>query len=81
MNSGPRGRSGICGWRGASRMRRRHSAAETKVLTPSVAGKAVLNAGNDRCCMPLTGPAAGAAHAGPRYGFKPTLMKGPPFAG
>jgi PPE-repeat protein len=31
--------------------------------------------------MPLTGPAAGAAHAGPRYGFKPTVMARPPFAG
>jgi PPE-repeat protein len=31
--------------------------------------------------MPLTGPAAGAAPAGPRYGFRPTVMARPPFAG
>jgi PPE-repeat protein len=32
--------------------------------------------------MPLAGgPGLGAAHAGPRYGFKPTVMARPPFAG
>ena len=32
--------------------------------------------------MPLTGgPGLGAAHAGPRYGFRPTVMARPPFAG
>ena len=32
--------------------------------------------------MPLTGPGAGAASgSGPRYGFRPTVMARPPFAG
>ncbi len=32
--------------------------------------------------MPLAGgPSLGAAHAGPRYGFRPTVMARPPFAG
>ena len=32
--------------------------------------------------MPLAGgPGLGAAHAGPRYGFRPTVMARPPFAG
>jgi PPE-repeat protein len=32
--------------------------------------------------MPLAGgPGFGAGHAGPRYGFKPTVMARPPFAG
>jgi hypothetical protein len=32
--------------------------------------------------MPLaSGPGLGAAHAGPRYGFRPTVMARPPFAG
>jgi PPE-repeat protein len=38
-------------------------------------------AGNLMGGMPLAGPGAGAAHAGPKYGFKPTVMKRPPFAG
>ena len=32
--------------------------------------------------MPLAGsPSLGAGHAGPRYGFRPTVMARPPFAG
>jgi PPE-repeat protein len=31
--------------------------------------------------MPLSGVGPGAAHAGPRYGFRPTVMARPPFAG
>jgi PPE-repeat protein len=38
-------------------------------------------AGNLLGGMPLSGVGPGAAHAGPRYGFKPTVMARPPFAG
>lgn len=38
-------------------------------------------AGNLLGGMPLAGVGHGAAGAGPRYGFKPTVMARPPFAG
>ncbi|BCI88345.1 hypothetical protein NIIDMKKI_35510 [Mycobacterium kansasii] len=39
-------------------------------------------AGNLLGGMPLAGAGAGAAAgAGPRYGFRPTVMARPPFAG
>lgn len=41
----------------------------------------VGGAGNLLGGMPLAGAGAGAAASGPRYGFKPTVMARPPFAG
>ncbi|MCV7340558.1 PPE family protein [Mycobacterium haemophilum] len=38
-------------------------------------------AGNLLGGMPLAGMGAGAAGSGPRYGFRPTVMARPPFAG
>jgi PPE-repeat protein len=38
-------------------------------------------AGNLLGGMPLAGVGAGAAGSGPRYGFRPTVMARPPFAG
>ena len=38
-------------------------------------------AGNLLGGMPLAGVGPGTAHVGPRYGFKPTVMTRPPFAG
>jgi len=31
--------------------------------------------------LPLAGVGSGAAGAGPKYGFRPTIMARPPFAG
>lgn len=44
--------------------------------TPETAGTGNLLGG-----MPLAGAGAGANGAGPRYGFRPTVMMRPPFAG
>ncbi|WP_375489414.1 PE/PPE C-terminal domain-containing protein, partial [uncultured Mycobacterium sp.] len=38
-------------------------------------------AGNLLGGMPLAGAGMGASGTGPRYGFKPTVMARPPFAG
>ncbi|WP_204806287.1 PPE family protein [Mycobacterium riyadhense] len=46
------------------------------VEPPDVGG-----AGNLLGGMPLAGAGAGAAGSGPRYGFRPTVMTRPPFAG
>ncbi|MCV7257975.1 PPE family protein [Mycobacterium shimoidei] len=44
--------------------------------TPETAGAGSLLGG-----MPLAGAGAAASGAGPRYGFRPTVMTRPPFAG
>lgn len=44
--------------------------------TPETAGSGNLLGG-----MPLAGAGAGANGSGPRYGFRPTVMTRPPFAG
>ncbi|PRI13605.1 PPE family protein, SVP subgroup, partial [Mycobacterium shigaense] len=48
----------------------------------SAAPEAAGGAGNLLGGMPLAGMGTGgAAGAGPRYGFRPTVMARPPFAG
>ncbi|SOJ55355.1 PPE family protein PPE26 [Mycobacterium simulans] len=54
-------------------------AAPLPVSTISAAPEA--GAGNLLGGMPLAGAGAGASGAGPRYGFRPTVMARPPFAG
>jgi PPE-repeat protein len=51
------------------------------LATNSVAPASPEGPGNLLGGMPLSGVGHGAAHAGPRYGFKPTVMARPPFAG
>ncbi|BBX96447.1 PPE family protein [Mycobacterium lacus] len=48
----------------------------TITAAPEAAGTGNLLGG-----MPLAGTGAGAAGSGPRYGFRPTVMARPPFAG
>lgn len=54
-------------------------AAPLPVSTVSAAPDAGV--GNLLGGMPLAGVGAGAAGAGPKYGFRPTVMARPPFAG
>ncbi|GAB7143591.1 PPE family protein [Mycobacterium riyadhense] len=54
-------------------------AAPLPVSTITAAPEA--GAGNLLGGMPLAGAGAGSAGAGPRYGFRPTVMARPPFAG
>jgi PPE-repeat protein len=57
-------------------------AAPIAVNTISAAPEAAGGAGNLLGGMPLAGMGSGgAAGAGPRYGFRPTVMARPPFAG
>ncbi|PQM48467.1 PPE family protein PPE26 [Mycobacterium talmoniae] len=52
------------------------------VSSVSLAPEAGAGAGNLLGGMPLAGAgASGAAGSGPKYGFRPTVMARPPFAG
>jgi PPE-repeat protein len=57
-------------------------AAAVPVSSVSAAPEATGGPGNLLGGMPLAGMGSGAGHgAGPRYGFRPTVMARPPFAG
>ncbi|SOJ57966.1 PPE family protein PPE26 [Mycobacterium simulans] len=56
---------------------RAHGLQVDQVVEPPEVGAA----GNLLGGMPLGGAGAGTAGAGPRYGFRPTVMARPPFAG
>jgi PPE-repeat protein len=59
-----------------------HPASATPLPISSIsAGPESSPAGNLLGGMPLAGAAAGGGGSGPRYGFKPTVMMRPPFAG
>lgn len=47
----------------------------------SISAAPEAGAGNLLGGMPLAGAAAGASGSGPKYGFRPTVMARPPFAG
>ena len=56
--------------------------AAIPVSTVSAAPEAAGGPGNLLGGMPLAGMGAGgSAGTGPRYGFRPTVMARPPFAG
>ncbi len=55
--------------------------APMPISSVAAAPEATGGAGNLLGGMPLAGAGAGAAGAGPRYGFRPTVMSRPPFAG
>ena len=68
-------------WSGAAAPAISHAAA-IPVSTVSAAPEATGGVGNLLGGMPLAGMGAGThAGAGPRYGFRPTVMARPPFAG
>lgn len=55
--------------------------APLPVSTISAASPDIAGAGNLLGGLPLAGVGSGAAGAGPKYGFRPTIMARPPFAG
>ncbi len=68
-------------WSGAAAPALSHAAA-IPVSSISAAPEATGGVGNLLGGMPLAGMGAGThAGAGPRYGFRPTVMARPPFAG
>ncbi len=68
-------------WAGATGPAVSHAAA-VPVSTVSTAPEATAGPGNPLGGMPLAGAGSGTAGgAGPRYGFKPTVMARPPLGG
>jgi PPE-repeat protein len=67
-------------WAGGAISAPSHAPVSVEGLAP--ASPETGGPGNLLGGMPLAGgPSLGAAHAGPRYGFRPTVMARPPFAG
>ena len=59
-----------------------HATSAIPVSTVSALPEAAAGNGNLLGGMPLAGMGTGGASgAGPRYGFRPTVMARPPFAG
>ncbi|OBI51593.1 hypothetical protein A5707_13690 [Mycobacterium kyorinense] len=67
-------------WAGAAPALNGAAAAPLPLSSVSAAPD-MAGAGNLLGGMPLAGAGGGAAGAGPRYGFRPTVMVRPPFAG
>lgn len=68
-------------WTGAGTAVSAAPASPLPISSVSAAPETGAGAGNLLGGMPLAGAGAGAAGAGPRYGFRPTVMARPPFAG
>ncbi|MCV7259002.1 PPE family protein [Mycobacterium shimoidei] len=68
-------------WTGAGAPPVASPAAPLPISSVSAAPDNGAGAGSLLGGMPLAGAGAGAGGAGPRYGFRPTVMTRPPFAG
>ncbi|MGH3970732.1 MAG: PPE family protein, SVP subgroup, partial [Mycobacterium sp.] len=68
-------------WGGAGATLPPATSSPLPISSISAAPETGAGAGNLLGGMPLAGAGAGAPGTGPRYGFRPTVMARPPFAG